>query len=85
MHKHPRAEPRNGVKTVLTWALVLWHCRFCFEAEPEMEILMPKAEWGVKRTCLGCGARFYDLKRAPVVCPKCGEELDLAVDRKSVV
>ncbi len=43
---------------------------------------MIKAEWGVKRTCLGCGVRFYDLKRAPVVCPKCGEELDIAVQQK---
>jgi uncharacterized protein (TIGR02300 family) len=44
--------------------------------------LMQKAEWGVKRTCLSCGARFYDLKRTPVVCPKCGEELDIAVQQK---
>ena len=43
---------------------------------------MPKAEWGVKRTCLGCGARFYDLTRTPVVCPKCDEELDIAVQQK---
>ncbi len=43
---------------------------------------MLKAEWGVKRTCLGCGARFYDLKRAPIVCPKCGEELEVAVLQK---
>ncbi len=44
--------------------------------------LMLKAERGVKRTCLGCGARFYDLKRAPIVCPKCGEELGIAVVQK---
>ncbi len=43
---------------------------------------MQKAEWGVKRTCLGCGARFYDLKRSPIVCPKCGEELDIAAPQK---
>ncbi|MHA1528174.1 MAG: TIGR02300 family protein [Alphaproteobacteria bacterium] len=43
---------------------------------------MPKAEWGVKRTCLGCGARFYDLKRDPIVCPKCDAELDIAVAQK---
>tara|TARA_B100000686_G_scaffold351858_1_gene451936 strand:- start:1053 stop:1463 length:411 start_codon:yes stop_codon:yes gene_type:complete len=28
-------------------------------------------EWGTKRECRSCGARFYDLKRDPVVCPKC--------------
>jgi hypothetical protein len=43
---------------------------------------MQKAEWGVKRTCLGCGARFYDLKRSPIVCPKCGEELDIGAPQK---
>lgn len=34
---------------------------------------MPKDEWGVKRQCGACGARFYDLMREPVECPKCGE------------
>ena len=29
-------------------------------------------EWGTKRACDKCAARFYDLNRAPVVCPKCG-------------
>ena len=28
-------------------------------------------KWGVKRQCQECGARFYDLKRAKAVCPKC--------------
>lgn len=32
---------------------------------------MAKEEWGVKRLCLSCGARFYDLKKMPIVCPKC--------------
>jgi hypothetical protein len=45
----------------------------------ELEILMPKAEWGVKRTCITCHARFYDLARDPIVCPKCGAELDITV------
>jgi hypothetical protein len=30
-----QAQPRNGVKTALTWASVLWHCRFFFEADRE--------------------------------------------------
>ncbi|WP_413206781.1 TIGR02300 family protein [Rhodospirillum sp. A1_3_36] len=32
---------------------------------------MAKPEWGFKRTCLNCGARFYDMRRDPIVCPKC--------------
>ena len=32
---------------------------------------MSKPEWGEKRECPECKARFYDLKRDPIVCPKC--------------
>jgi len=35
-----------------------------------------KAEWGVKRTCTGCGAKFYDLRRDPIICPKCDATVD---------
>jgi uncharacterized protein (TIGR02300 family) len=31
-----------------------------------------KAELGTKRTCPSCAARFYDLLKEPIVCPKCG-------------
>ncbi|MCK6451826.1 MAG: TIGR02300 family protein [Alphaproteobacteria bacterium] len=37
---------------------------------------MAKPEWGVKRTCQSCGAVFYDLRRDPITCPKCGVEYD---------
>ncbi|QHI96324.1 TIGR02300 family protein [Aristophania vespae] len=33
---------------------------------------MAKAELGLKRTCVECNSRFYDLNRVPPVCPKCG-------------
>ena len=32
---------------------------------------MNNPKWGTKRQCQECGARFYDLKRAKVACPKC--------------
>ncbi|MDA0786663.1 MAG: TIGR02300 family protein [Proteobacteria bacterium] len=32
---------------------------------------MAKAEWGVKRACLSCGIRFYDMQKSPIVCPSC--------------
>jgi uncharacterized protein (TIGR02300 family) len=35
---------------------------------------MAKPELGLKRTCVACGAKFYDLTRQPVICPKCGTE-----------
>lgn len=33
---------------------------------------MAKPELGIKRQCMSCGAKFYDLNRDPAVCPKCG-------------
>jgi len=36
-----------------------------------------KAARGTKRTCQGCGARFYDLNRDPIICPVCGAEYKL--------
>ena len=38
---------------------------------------MAKPEWGVKRTCQNCGARFYDLRRDPIVCPVCTTVYDV--------
>jgi len=35
-----------------------------------------KPEWGTKRICQSCGAPFYDLRRDPIVCPKCGTVFD---------
>lgn len=40
---------------------------------------MVKPEWGEKRTCLGCGARFYDLRHDPITCPKCDAEFKIVV------
>jgi uncharacterized protein (TIGR02300 family) len=30
-----------------------------------------KQAWGTKRLCPECGARFYDLNKDPIICPKC--------------
>jgi uncharacterized protein (TIGR02300 family) len=30
-----------------------------------------KPELGIKRTCSSCGAKFYDLHKDPILCPKC--------------
>ena len=40
----------------------------------ELRDLMAKPELGTKRVCVACATRFYDLTRAPAVCPKCGTE-----------
>jgi uncharacterized protein (TIGR02300 family) len=31
-----------------------------------------KPELGTKRLCANCGAKFYDLSKDPIHCPKCG-------------
>jgi len=40
------------------------------------EFDVAKPEWGIKRTCQSCGAVFYDLRRDPITCPKCGTQHD---------
>ena len=35
---------------------------------------MAEQKWGKKRLCLNCGARFYDMLRSPIICPKCETE-----------
>jgi uncharacterized protein (TIGR02300 family) len=37
-----------------------------------------KPELGTKRICASCGAKFYDLSRDPIVCPKCGTVYEVA-------
>lgn len=47
---------------------------------------MVKLEWGTKRLCQSCNARFYDICRTPIICPKCGETFEvqsLSRSRKS--
>ncbi len=29
---------------------------------------------GLKRICMSCGARFYDLNKKPIICPSCDTE-----------
>ena len=35
---------------------------------------MAKPELGLKRVCVSCGNKFYDLARTPAICPKCSTE-----------
>lgn len=37
---------------------------------------MTKPEWGLKRSCPGCGTRYYDMKKNPPVCPQCKTVFD---------
>lgn len=39
---------------------------------------MAKTDLGDKQVCPNCGARFYDLRKRPAVCPKCTTAFDPA-------
>src|SRR5580692_8006807 len=52
-------------------------------AELEWEQMVAKPEWGSKRICPSCGARYYDLLREPVICPKCATPFDAEAFLKS--
>ena len=39
-----------------------------------------KALRGTKRTCQACEARFYDLGRDPIICPRCGADYALPAE-----
>ncbi len=39
---------------------------------------MAKPELGTKRLCSHCGAKFYDLSKDPIVCPKCQTVFEVA-------
>ena len=39
---------------------------------------MARPELGMKRQCMNCGAKFYDLHRSPITCPKCGTPFQAA-------
>ena len=38
---------------------------------------MAKPELGNKRLCASCGAKFYDLNKTPIACPKCGTPFEV--------
>lgn len=37
---------------------------------------MSKPEWGTKRICPNCNARFYDMHHQPITCPSCESVFD---------
>jgi uncharacterized protein (TIGR02300 family) len=44
---------------------------------------MVKSEWGLKRVCPSCGARYYDMQHDPIICPKCGAAYETDTNLKS--
>lgn len=44
---------------------------------------MAKPELGTKRLCPSCGAKYYDLNRDPITCPKCGTIFEIVMVSRS--
>ena len=45
---------------------------------------MANPELGTKRFCASCGAKFYDLNKDPIHCPKCGAVYEVVVTTRPV-
>lgn len=45
---------------------------------------MPAKDLGTKHTCWKCSTKFYDLKKADPVCPKCGADPRKAPSSRSI-
>jgi uncharacterized protein (TIGR02300 family) len=43
-----------------------------------------KPELGTKKLCASCGAKFYDLNKDPIHCPKCGALYEVVVTTRPV-
>jgi uncharacterized protein (TIGR02300 family) len=41
-------------------------------------LIVTKPELGTKRLCASCSAKFYDLNKDPIHCPKCGAVYEIA-------
>jgi uncharacterized protein (TIGR02300 family) len=49
-----------------------------FFINTEGAMAVAKPELGIKRQCANCGAKFYDLGKTPILCPKCGTVHEVA-------
>ncbi|MBO6756552.1 MAG: TIGR02300 family protein [Roseibium sp.] len=44
---------------------------------------MAKPDLGTKRLCPSCGAKYYDLNRDPITCPKCGTVFEVVMTSRA--
>jgi uncharacterized protein (TIGR02300 family) len=56
--KSGKSENRNGI----------------LEFKEKLSVATTAQTAGLKRICTGCGLRFYDLNKRPIVCPGCSVE-----------
>jgi len=49
-----------------------------FRPFPQETSIVARFERGTKRLCAHCGAKFYDLNKTPIICPKCETAFQIA-------
>jgi len=49
----------------------------------EAQAQVAKADLGTKRLCPSCGARYYDLNKSPIICPRCGTQFEVPTSGRS--
>jgi uncharacterized protein (TIGR02300 family) len=49
----------------------------------EAQVPVATADLGTKRLCPSCGARYYDLNKSPILCPRCGTQFEVPTGRSS--
>jgi uncharacterized protein (TIGR02300 family) len=77
--RHPAGRPPSeAVETLLTLALRLAKWSTAIFDPLKGTWIVAKPELGTKRLCSNCGAKFYDLSKDPIVCPKCHTVMELA-------
>jgi uncharacterized protein (TIGR02300 family) len=60
---------RQGPMRALTGCICLWQMQPPSVLKRKTTLIKP--ELGTKRVCPSCAARFYDLQKRPIECPKC--------------
>jgi uncharacterized protein (TIGR02300 family) len=56
----------------------LWQTGALIFITLEARPMATKLARGTKRTCQSCEERFYDLEKAPILCPHCGAKYSIA-------
>src|SRR5262249_20825507 len=80
--RHPacfyKPKPGGGLFTAAP-RLAKWSTRIRLK-----DRTVAKPELGTKRLCASCAAKFYDLNKDPIHCPKCGAVYEVAVATRPV-
>src|SRR5262245_9074384 len=76
--KSPPAAARTGLPNAIDTGIPTRQVKHLNFRPAQGTRTVAKPELGTKRLCGNCGAKFYDLSKDPIVCPKCHTVLEVA-------